>query len=1365
MAVCVFLTALAFFQAPGMTVIDTKVDLAVTPIAWLERALHVWEPAGTFGQLQNQAYGYLWPMGPFFAGGWLLAIPAWAIQRLWWALLMCVAFTGVVKLADRLGIGTPASRLIAGIAFALCPRIVTELGPVSVEAWPTAVAPWVLVPLVGIAKGASIRRSVAWSALAVACAGGVNATAVLAVVPLAVLWLATVRPLKRRVAALAGWCVAVAFATAWWVVPLLLLGRYSPPFLDYIETSEVTTRTTDLVTTMRGASHWLAYLGGPHGPTWTAGWQLGTEPLLIAATLVVAGIGLAGLARRGMPHRRFLVTGLLVGVALVGFGHVASASGGLAELQRAFLDGSGAPLRNVHKFDVVLRLPLILGLAHVLGVLSRAAAGAPRWHLRSLRAAAVTGASLVAVAAVAAPALVGGLPAKGSFNEVPGYWKQASTWLDANLGRERVLVAPAARFPRYLWGSPSDEILQPLLDSAWAVRSSIPLAPPATIRLLDAIESTMATGAGSTALADVLARSGVRYVLIRSDLNYGDSDAARPLLVRQALTRSPGLTLAAGFGPMVGGGHLPSNYSDRGLDVPVRALEVFRVQRPVDQVVAYDLDSVTRLVGGPESLLELGESGLLPQAPTVLAGDLPDGVDTGSTTVTDGLRRREVAFGRAQDNASNTLTSLEPWRLDTPQHDYLPSWVTTKAQTTVRYLGFSGVSASSSMSQALSLSGGRPANQPYAALDGDTTTSWRSAPGTLSIGQWLEVELTAPRVVTEVRITFDTGADSIPTRITVAAGPDRVTTEVSGTTAVVRLPGRFLTERLRVTVNDVFGMRTGFGGVGITELTIPDLRTGRTLVTPEVPVGDAASSIVLSAAPSVPSCYFLDNRTYCSPAAARASEDNRVIDRTVRLGAADSYRPAVWAVPKAGPELSALLDSEYDIPSVAASSSGMPDPAARPGVVADGNPTTVWYAADDDKQPWLRLTWPKSREITGLKVALHEEIAASHPWSVTVLGDGGVRGGVLSADGTIAFDRPMTTNEITVLLSDTTPARSYDPYGNKFDPLPVAVAELTALPDKGKLAVDEDAIVRLPCGSGPILNIAGTTFATSIRATRKQLLELREVWATVCKSEEVELPAGESRVVAAGTTLATPTRLALTTSETPEAEGSHVSVSDWSASERHVTVAASSKHRVLVLRENANPGWIATAAGETLRPITIDGWQQGWVLPAGVAGDVTLRFGPDRQYQWGLAGGATLALIVLVVALLSRRGPLQTERVTRHRYRRPMLVTVVGGLALVSVGGLQLAALAALGGAGLLIYRALMPNLSRYDQKALHRGVQLFWRWLPVALFAIAGVLSLAAEDPHWSAAPQVVALAAASALWLSFAVRTFRRGHREPSH
>ena len=60
-----------------------------------------------------------------------------------------MAFLGVVKLCGALGLGTPDEPASsAGFAYALSPRILTTLGPISIEAWPMALAPWVLVPLV-----------------------------------------------------------------------------------------------------------------------------------------------------------------------------------------------------------------------------------------------------------------------------------------------------------------------------------------------------------------------------------------------------------------------------------------------------------------------------------------------------------------------------------------------------------------------------------------------------------------------------------------------------------------------------------------------------------------------------------------------------------------------------------------------------------------------------------------------------------------------------------------------------------------------------------------------------------------------------------------------------------------------------------------------------------------------------------------------------------------------------------------------------------------------------------------------------------------------------------------------------------------
>ncbi len=187
------LVGLAFVQAPGLPRRRHQVRPAVDPVEFLGRALHLWDDRGAFGQLQNQAYGYLWPMGPFFASAHVLDLPGWVVQRLWLALVLCVAFLGTARLARALGValrprrawsaGSP-SRSRRG-----CSRV---LGPISIEAWPSALAPWVLLPLVLRRRRAARRAGRPRSRpLAVAMVGGVNAAATFAVLPLGVIWLLT----------------------------------------------------------------------------------------------------------------------------------------------------------------------------------------------------------------------------------------------------------------------------------------------------------------------------------------------------------------------------------------------------------------------------------------------------------------------------------------------------------------------------------------------------------------------------------------------------------------------------------------------------------------------------------------------------------------------------------------------------------------------------------------------------------------------------------------------------------------------------------------------------------------------------------------------------------------------------------------------------------------------------------------------------------------------------------------------------------------------------------------------------------------------------------------------------------------------
>ena len=61
------LAGFAFIEQVGRTTTDTRLLLVERPGELLHQAMSLWNPSHNFGELQNQAYGYLFPQGPFFA--------------------------------------------------------------------------------------------------------------------------------------------------------------------------------------------------------------------------------------------------------------------------------------------------------------------------------------------------------------------------------------------------------------------------------------------------------------------------------------------------------------------------------------------------------------------------------------------------------------------------------------------------------------------------------------------------------------------------------------------------------------------------------------------------------------------------------------------------------------------------------------------------------------------------------------------------------------------------------------------------------------------------------------------------------------------------------------------------------------------------------------------------------------------------------------------------------------------------------------------------------------------------------------------------------------------------------------------------
>ena len=366
--------AVAWSVPAGRVSEDTKNDLYVDPWGFLARAAHLWDPQVTWGVLQNQGYGYLFPMGPFFGVVGSVA-PVWVAQRLWWSVVLTVGLLATYQLLRVLRVGRPTAQVVGALAYTMSPRVLSTIGGLSSEALPVLLAPAILLPVVLATQGrVGPRRAAALSGLAVLSCGGVNATAtILAAVPTG-LWLLT-RQRWWRAPVTWWWAGAAMAASAWWLGPVVVLGRWSPPFLDWIERSADVVREIDLLDVTRGTTHWLGFVVTSGGEWWPAGYTVATGPLLVVATALLAGVSLAGLALRGVPERRFLLLTLALGVAVLAIAHEGPVSSPLAPAAQALLDGPLVAFRNIHKADPLVRLPLAVGLAVAVERLATVLAG------------------------------------------------------------------------------------------------------------------------------------------------------------------------------------------------------------------------------------------------------------------------------------------------------------------------------------------------------------------------------------------------------------------------------------------------------------------------------------------------------------------------------------------------------------------------------------------------------------------------------------------------------------------------------------------------------------------------------------------------------------------------------------------------------------------------------------------------------------------------------------------------------------------------------------------------------------------------------------------------------------------------------
>ena len=225
--------------------------------------------------------------------------------------------------------------------------------------------------------------------------------------------------------------------------------------------------------------------------------------------------------------------------------------------------------------------------------------------------------------------------------------------------------------------------------------------------------------------------------------------------------------------------------------------------------------------------------------------------------------------------------------------------------------------------------------------------------------------------------------------------------------------------------------------------------------------------------------------------------------------------------------------------------------------------------------------------------------------------------------------------------------------------LAVGVSEVR-IPGTTLLPVSPSGAVRtFGCGTGPTITAGGKQVRTRLVARPTTLLSGAQLSARICGDRDLDLGSGDQRITVKGTGAVRPVRLAL--GETATAPNSAaVEVKSWGAEQRAAKIVGGRGDQTLAVTENTNPGW--EMANRGAKPVVLNGWQQGWNLPAGST-KVDLSYSVNRLYQAALVtGGLLLMTLFVTAARLSRRRPASgAEPASRSRRRGLVAHALAGG--------------------------------------------------------------------------------------------------------
>ena len=180
-----------------------------------------------------------------------------------------------------------------------------------------------------------------------------------------------------------------------------------------------------------------------------------------------------------------------------------------------------------------------------------------------------------------------------------------------------------------------------------------------------------------------------------------------------------------------------------------------------------------------------------------------------------------------------------------------------------------------------------------------------------------------------------------------------------------------------------------------------------------------------------------------------------------------------------------------------------------------------------------------------------------------------------------------------------------------------------------------DAPTGVPCGFGPALTVNGTEYATQVKGTLNDVRRGMPMKWSLCGKGALHLVGAVNEVRATPSGEFRPDTLTLTSSTARGATADVVplSLARTTPSDLVVNLPERASESLVVVPQNFNEGWVGTVGQQAVKPIRVNGWMQGWVVPAGAATTLDAAFEPNVPYRAALGIGAAMLVLLLAVAL------------------------------------------------------------------------------------------------------------------------------------